>query len=118
MTNQSSDKLTSILLDGKNYNIWARQASFGLIGREKLEYVNGEIPMPVPNVAGAPTKEEKRAIREWRKNDNRVAGWLLATVEPHISKIMTFQDSAQGMWKKAERLYGKKKLLTCISIAT
>jgi hypothetical protein len=65
--------------------------------------------MLVPNVIGAPTEEEKRAIREWRKNDNRVAGWLLAIMEPHISKIMTFQDSAQGMWKKAERLYGKNK---------
>jgi gag-polypeptide of LTR copia-type len=95
MTSSNSDKLTSILLDGKNYNIWARQASFGLIGREKLEYVNGEITVPVPRITGGPTDEEKKAIREWRKNDNRVAGWLLATMEPHIAKIMTYQDTAQ-----------------------
>jgi gag-polypeptide of LTR copia-type len=74
MTSSNLDKLTSILIDGKNYNIWARQASFGLIGREKLEYVNGEIIVPVPRINGAPIDEEKKTIREWRKNDNRVAG--------------------------------------------
>jgi hypothetical protein len=40
MISQNSDKLTSILIGDKNYNIWARQASFGLIGQEQLEYVN------------------------------------------------------------------------------
>jgi gag-polypeptide of LTR copia-type len=38
-----------------------------------------------------------------------MAGWLLATMEPHISKIMTYQDTARQMWTKAEKLYGKKK---------
>jgi hypothetical protein len=44
----------------------------------------------VPPTPGEPTKDEKRAIREWRNNDNIVAGWLLATMEPHIAKIMTY----------------------------
>jgi gag-polypeptide of LTR copia-type len=48
MSTQTSDKLTSILLDGKNYNIWVRQATFGLIGRDKLKFVNGEATIPVP----------------------------------------------------------------------
>jgi gag-polypeptide of LTR copia-type len=109
MTNKNSDRLTPILLDGKNYNVWAKQTSFGLIGREKLEYVNGEITMPVPKTTGDPTNDEKKAIREWKKNENRVAGWLLATMEPHIAKIMTFQDTSQQMWDKAIRLYGKKR---------
>jgi gag-polypeptide of LTR copia-type len=73
MSTQTSDKLTSILLDGKNYNIWVRQATFGLIGRDKLEFVNGEATIPVPVTPENPIEDEKRAIREWRKNDNRVA---------------------------------------------
>jgi hypothetical protein len=48
MTNQQADKLTSVLLNGKNYNMWVRQASFGLIDRDKIEYVNYDIPVPVP----------------------------------------------------------------------
>jgi gag-polypeptide of LTR copia-type len=89
--------------------MWARQVSFELIGRDKLEYVNGEFTMPVPTIMGEPTEDEKKAIREWRKSDNRVAAWLLATMEPHISKIMTYQEITKQMWDKAERLYGKRK---------
>jgi hypothetical protein len=109
MSTQTSDKLTSILLDGKNYNIWVRQATFGLIGRDNLEFANGETIIRVPVTPGEPVEDEKRVIREWRKNDNKVAGWLLATMEPHITKIMTYQNTTQQMWSKAEKLYGKKK---------
>jgi gag-polypeptide of LTR copia-type len=71
--------------------------------------VNGDITMPVPAATGAPTAEEKVTIREWRKRDNQVADWLLATMEPHIVKIMTYQGTAQAMWEKAKKMYGKKK---------
>jgi hypothetical protein len=37
MSNQAIERLTSVLLDAKNYNIWARQVSFGLVSRDKLE---------------------------------------------------------------------------------
>jgi gag-polypeptide of LTR copia-type len=56
MTNQSTDKLTSVLFDGKNYNMWAKQVSFGLFGIDKFEYVNGEFTMPVPSIMEEPTE--------------------------------------------------------------
>jgi gag-polypeptide of LTR copia-type len=62
-----TNKLTSIILDGKNYNVWAIQTSFGLIGREKLEYVNGEITMSVPKITGAPTDDEKKSSENGRR---------------------------------------------------
>jgi gag-polypeptide of LTR copia-type len=108
MTNQSIERLTSVLLDGKNYNMWAIQVSFGLIDRYKLEYANGDLTMSVPGISDAPTEDEKNVIREWIKGDNRVAGWLLATMEPRIAKIMTYQDTAKQIWDKAKRMYGKK----------
>jgi gag-polypeptide of LTR copia-type len=74
MTSQTTDKLTSVLLNGKNYNIWIRQATFGLIGRDKLVFANGEITILVPTTVGEPTDDEKRAIRERRKSDNKEAG--------------------------------------------
>jgi hypothetical protein len=44
--------------------MWVRQSSFELIDGDKIEYVNGDITVPVPQEAGAPTEEEKKAIRE------------------------------------------------------
>jgi gag-polypeptide of LTR copia-type len=69
---QPIEKLTSVMLTGKNYHLWARQATFGLIGRDKLELVNGERPTPIPKKIGESTKEEKKALREWRRDDNKV----------------------------------------------
>jgi gag-polypeptide of LTR copia-type len=64
MSNQAIERLTSVLLDGKNYNMWARQVSLGLVGRDKLEYVNGEITKLVPRSAGALTEEENKALKD------------------------------------------------------
>jgi hypothetical protein len=86
-------KFTLVMLNGENFNMWARQATFGLVGRDRFEFVNGDITMSVPAAAGGPTAEEKVTIREWRKRDNQVVGWLLATMEPHIAKIMTYQGT-------------------------
>jgi hypothetical protein len=60
------------MLTDKNYHLWARQATFRLIGRGKLELVNGERLAPIPKIPGEPTKEEKKALREWRRDDNKV----------------------------------------------
>jgi gag-polypeptide of LTR copia-type len=70
MINQQADKLTSVLLDDKNYNMWVRKVFFELISRDKLEYVNGDITVLIPEEAGAPTEEEKKGIKEWKNNDN------------------------------------------------
>jgi gag-polypeptide of LTR copia-type len=63
MSNQAVERLTSVLLDDNNYNIWAKQVTFELVGRDKLEYVNGEISMHKPVAAEAPTEDEKRHSR-------------------------------------------------------
>jgi gag-polypeptide of LTR copia-type len=53
---QPIEKLTFVMLTGKNYHLWVRQATFRLIGRDKLELVNGERPAPI-------TKKNWRANR-------------------------------------------------------
>jgi hypothetical protein len=35
-----------------------------LIGRDKLEFINGEITIPIQATIGKPTDDEKRTIRE------------------------------------------------------
>jgi hypothetical protein len=53
-----------VLLDGKNYNILVKKVTFGIIDRDKVEFVNGEITIQVPTTVGEPIDDEKRAIRE------------------------------------------------------
>lgn len=87
---QHLEKFTSVLLNGKNYLLWARHVTFGLNGREKLEHMNGGKPQPKPKTPEAPTPEEKKAIAEWRRDDHLVISWLLATMKPHISDLLIY----------------------------
>jgi tetrahydromethanopterin S-methyltransferase subunit G len=64
VTSQTTHKLSSVLLDGKNYNILVKKVTFGIIDRDKVEFVNGEITIQVPTTVGEPIDDEKRAIRE------------------------------------------------------
>jgi gag-polypeptide of LTR copia-type len=43
----TSLKLTSMLLNGKNYQTWAKIARISLKGKDKLGYINGTRPRPV-----------------------------------------------------------------------
>jgi gag-polypeptide of LTR copia-type len=52
---QINEKLIGVMLNGKNYHSWARQITFALIGRDKVEYITGEMPISVPALTGAPT---------------------------------------------------------------
>jgi hypothetical protein len=59
----TNDKLTSLLLNDNNYQVWVRQATFGLISRDKLEHVTGDKPKPI--LAGATaTDAEKASIKK------------------------------------------------------
>jgi hypothetical protein len=38
-----------------------------LISRDKIEYVNGDIIVPIPEEARAPAEKEKNSIKEWKR---------------------------------------------------
>jgi gag-polypeptide of LTR copia-type len=90
---QINEKLTGVMLNGKNYHSWARQITFALTVRDKVEYITGEMPISVPALAGAPTAEEQKKLRAWRKDDHLVANWLLNVMEPQIADIMSLQNT-------------------------
>jgi gag-polypeptide of LTR copia-type len=48
MSTQNTERITSVMLNDKNFNMWAKQATLGLVGRDRFEFVNGDITMPVP----------------------------------------------------------------------
>jgi hypothetical protein len=104
-----TEKLTSVMLDGKNYLLWVKQVTFGLIGRDELEHVTDENKIPVPVAIEAPTAEESKAIKQWRKDDTLVISWLLSTMVSHINDLMSYQNTARDIWVKAEMMFARKK---------
>jgi hypothetical protein len=74
---QNIEKLTSVLLNGKNYHLWIRQATFGLIGRDRLEHVNGEKLMPQLSIP--PLASEMKVVKAWLKDDNQTCSLLIVS---------------------------------------
>jgi gag-polypeptide of LTR copia-type len=60
---QINEKLTGVMLNGKNYHSWAKHITFAVTGRDKVEYITGEMPIPVLALVGAPTAEEQKKLR-------------------------------------------------------
>jgi gag-polypeptide of LTR copia-type len=104
---QNIKKLTTVLLNGKNYHLWVRQATFGLIGRDQLEHVNGE--KLKPQLLIPPIVPETKAVKAWIKDDNQTCSLLIVSMEPHVEELMSYQDTAKEMWDKAVRLFSRKK---------
>ncbi|XP_078169212.1 uncharacterized protein LOC144563603 [Carex rostrata] len=104
---QSHEKLTGVMLDGRNYHVWARQVIFSLSGREKSEHIDPE--NKAPKQSNPPTEPEKRALARWKVSDHTVITWLLATMEPKVSELLSFKDTALEIWQRAEQLYGHRK---------
>jgi hypothetical protein len=104
----TNDKLTSVLLNDNNYQVWVRQAIFGLISRDKFKHVTGDKKRPIPAGATA-TDVEKASIKKWDKDDTLVIGWLLASMKTQISDLMTYQNTSQDIWDKTTARFARKK---------
>jgi gag-polypeptide of LTR copia-type len=101
---QETIKLTSELLNEKNYLSWARSVTFALSGRGKLGHVTDTKPKPV----AAKPAEEALAIDEWQMADHSVITWILASIEPKLSKMFLYSKSAKELWEKLESMYGQR----------
>jgi gag-polypeptide of LTR copia-type len=94
----TSLRLTFMLLNGKNYQFWAKAATISLKGKGKLGYVNGTRPKPVILAK----------IEEWEIQDNIIMSWLIHSMEPQIGEQFVHRaDSSHSIWINLQRRFGK-----------
>ena len=106
-TNNSS-KLTNALLNGKNYLTWAKAAARALSGREMREYITGD--NKVPEVANplSLTEAEKKAMRKWRTQNDKIITWLTNSMESSIAELFLLPDTAFELWEAVKAMYGQE----------
>jgi hypothetical protein len=67
--------------------------------------------------SGEPTEEEKKTIKEWQRDDNKVCSWLIANMKPNISVVMSYKNSPQSnVGEDRESLQQEEKLYTHLSV--
>jgi gag-polypeptide of LTR copia-type len=72
----TSLRLTSMLLNGKNYQSWAKAAQISFRGKSKIGYIDGTRQKPTTTLE----------TEEWEIHDSIILSWLLHSMEPSISE--------------------------------
>lgn len=88
-SDSSNTVLISYVLTGcKNYSIWSRAMSFSLGGKNKLNFVEGLVPIPnEPELAG-----------KWNRCNSVIMSWLLNSVDKYIYSSLVYYTNTSNVW--------------------
>ena len=93
-----SQRLTSLLLNGRNFLPWSRAIMIALGGRSRLGHITGRTKIP---------QESDPSFEEWQANDHKVMTWLFNSMESQIYEIFAYSDTAQALWESLDEMYGQ-----------
>ena len=83
MTSDTASAQIDINLNGTNYALWSQVVEIYISGRDKLGYVNGDLPQP--ETIGFST------FRKWMTENSIVNRWLINSMDPSlISNFIRF----------------------------
>ena len=93
-------KLTSILLSGKNYSTWKNAAMKTLSARRALGYINGK--------KDAPIDISSEEYEDWTYNDNLVFSWILNSLSEEIVDAFCNAENSKILWDSIALQYGSE----------
>jgi gag-polypeptide of LTR copia-type len=99
---QQTPRLTTTLLNGTNYPSWVRSVYLFLHSKGKLSHITGKTEIPIEQK----TSTEQTNL-EWQQNDTSVMTWLLNSMEPQVSRLFMFMNSAKEIWDETKEMYGQ-----------
>ncbi|CAH9082553.1 unnamed protein product [Cuscuta epithymum] len=99
---QSGDKpgdvfVTSLLRDG-NYGDWLDEMTNALYAKNKIGFVNGDIPMP---------EEKSPYLPYWQRANAMVKAWLNSSMELELRQSVKFK-TAREIWLDLDERFGKE----------
>ena len=108
MTEALSKALTSILatdstitpigikLDGTNYAIWSQVVEMYVASKDKLGYINGDLPQP---------STTDPSFCRWRTENATVKGWLIGSMDPSLIGNFIRFPMAKQVWDAIATTY-------------
>ena len=78
-----------IKLDGMNYAIWSWIVEMYVAGKDKLGYINGDLPQPLTT---------DHSFRRWRTENATVKGWLIGSMDPSLIGNFIRFPMAKQVW--------------------
>ena len=89
-SNHPHHVLTPILLNGDNYERWAKLARNNLRAKQKLGFIDGTLQKPAPTSAD---------YDKWATVNSMLIGWLYASINPKIHHSISIVEISLVMWE-------------------
>ncbi|KAI5342547.1 hypothetical protein L3X38_010422 [Prunus dulcis] len=96
ITYETSAAQIGMKLDGTNYALWSQVVELYISGKNKLGYINGDLPQP-PSTA--PT------FPRWRTENSIVKGWLINFLEQSLIGNFIRFSTAKAVWDAIATTY-------------
>lgn len=78
-----------IKLDGNNYPLWSQVVEMYISGKDKLGYINGDLPQP---------PQTDPTFRRWRTDNAIVKGWIINSMDSSLINNFIRFSIAKLVW--------------------
>ncbi|KAM2175839.1 hypothetical protein ACFX1Q_035198 [Malus domestica] len=85
-----------MVLDEKNYDLWAPLIQIHIAGRKKMGYLHGSIKVP---------NEDDPKYDDWFSEDQKIKSWLLSSMKPEIMKRYIRLSTSKEIWDSLKAAY-------------
>jgi hypothetical protein len=85
-----------IKLDDNNYALWSQIVEMYISGKDKLGYINGDLPQPL---------QTDPTFRKWRTENAMVKGWLINSMNPKLVSNFIRFSTAKVVWDNIATTY-------------
>ncbi|CAL0324695.1 unnamed protein product [Lupinus luteus] len=90
--------LVTPLLNGKNYESWARSIKIALESKNKLDFISRGIPVPPPY----------EPLHDcWKRSNSMVLSWIQHSIEESIAKSILWMNDASDVWKDLQERFSQ-----------
>ncbi|TXG59600.1 hypothetical protein EZV62_014173 [Acer yangbiense] len=92
----SGGRVTSVLLNGRNFASWSRALKLFIGGRGKVSWLLGNSPRPADN---------DLKVDQWDIDNYQILGWMFGSMEPQIFNMLMYHETVESLWTALTSMY-------------
>ncbi|GFY97587.1 hypothetical protein Acr_12g0001280 [Actinidia rufa] len=98
---QPAQRVTSVLLNGKNFHAWSRSFQLYLGGKRKTRWILEKEPKPA---------ESDPKFDEWVSDNCIILGWMFNSMEDRVYHMFMYHDTVHGLWTALTQILDGRNL--------
>ncbi|XP_019085423.1 PREDICTED: uncharacterized protein LOC109126372 [Camelina sativa] len=88
--------ISSVLLNGENYNEWSEEMLNALQAKRKTGFIDGSITKP---------SNDDLNFENWKTVNSMIVGWIQASIEPKVKSTVMFISDANLLWDELRQRF-------------